>query len=81
MGVRKQSGETGVRGNGRPNTSSTKTPQLDSPGKIDNYWIKATCDSRFCVLDVSEHKTYSLDFTNGVPIHGPLTGTKLVLGN
>ena len=33
-----------------------QNPQLDSPGKIHTYWIKATCDSKFFVLDVSEQK-------------------------
>ena len=39
------------------NKLSTKNPQLDSLGKIHTFWIKATCDSRFCVLDASEQKT------------------------
>ena len=50
---------------------STKTPQLDSPRKIHTYWIKATCDSRFCVLDVSDLRTYSLELTDGLPRHSP----------
>ena len=50
---------------------STKSPQLDSPKKIHTYWIKATCDSRLCVLDVSEQRTYALELTDGLPIHGP----------
>ena len=41
------------------NKLSTETPQLDFPGKIHIHWIEATCNSRFCVLDVSEQKTYS----------------------
>ena len=53
------------------NKLSTKNPQLDSSGKIHTYWIKATCDSRFCGLDVSEQKTYSLELTDRLPRHGP----------
>ena len=53
------------------NNLSTKNPQLDSPGKIHIFWIKATCDSRFCVLDASEQKTSSLELTDGLPRHGP----------
>ena len=53
------------------NKLSTKKPQLDSPGKIHTFWIKATCNSRFCVLDASEQKTNSLELTNGLPRHGP----------
>ena len=53
------------------NKLSTKNLQLDSPRKIYTYWIKATCDSRLFVLDVSEQKTYSLELTDGLPIHGP----------
>ena len=53
------------------NMLSTKNPQLDSPGKIHSYRIKATCDSKFSVLDVSEQKTYSLELTDGLPRHGP----------
>ena len=53
------------------NKLSTKNPQLDSPEKIHTFWIKATCDSRFCVLDASEQKTNSLELTDGLPRHGP----------
>ena len=53
------------------NKLSTKNPQLDSPGKIHTYWIKATCDSRFCALDASEQKMYSSQLTDGLPRHGP----------
>ena len=53
------------------NKLSTQNPQLDSPGKIHTYWIKATCDSRFCELDVSGQKTYSLELTDEQPRHGP----------
>ena len=53
------------------NKLSTKNPQLDSPGKIHTYWIKATCDSRLFVLDIPEQKTYSLELTDGLPMHGP----------
>ena len=53
------------------NKLSTKNPQLDSPGKIHTFWIKATCDSRFCVLDASEQKTNSLELTDGLPRRGP----------
>ena len=55
------------------NNLSTKNPQLDSPGKIHIFWIKATCDSRFCVLDASdsEQKTSSLELTDGLPKRGP----------
>ena len=73
-----------MRENGRLNTKkmdnnklSTKSPQLDSPGKIHTYWIKATCDSRFCVLDFSEQKTYSLELTDGFPRYGPSDWTRL----
>ena len=53
------------------NKLSTKNQQLDSPGKIHTFWIKATRDSRFCVLDASEQKTNSLELTDGLPRHGP----------
>ena len=53
------------------NKLSTKNPQLDSPEKIQTFWIKATCDSRFCVLDAFAKKTNSLEFTDGLPRHGP----------
>ena len=53
------------------NKLSTKNLQLDSPEKIHTFWIKATCDSRFCVLDASEQKTNSLELTDGLPRHGP----------
>ena len=53
------------------NKLSTKNTQLDSPGKIHIFWIKATCDSRFCVLDASEQKKNSLELTDGLPRHGP----------
>ena len=48
-----------------------QNPQLDSPEKIHTFWIKATCDSRFCVLDAYEQKANSLEFTDGLPRHGP----------
>ena len=53
------------------NKLSTKNPRRDFPENIHTYWIKATCDSRLFVLDVSEQKTYSLELTDGLPIHGP----------
>ena len=58
------------------NKLSTKTPQLDFPRKIHTHWIKTTCDSRFCVLDVSEQKTHSLELRDGLPRHGPSASTK-----
>ena len=60
------------------NKLSTKSPQLDSPGKSHTYWIKATCDSKLCVIDVSEQKTYSLELTDGLPIHGPSDWDKVI---
>ena len=50
---------------------STKSQQLDLTGKIHTYWIKGTCDSRFCVLGVCEQKMHSLEFTDRLPRHGP----------
>ena len=59
------------------NKSSTKTPQLDSPGKIHMYWIKATCTSRFYELDVSEQRTYFVELTHRLPRHGPADWDKV----
>ena len=59
------------------NKLSTKNPQLDSPGKINTYWIKATCDSRLSVLDVSEQKMYFLELTDGLSIDGPSDWDKI----
>ena len=53
------------------NKLSTKNLQLDSPEKTHTFWINATCDSRFCVLDASEQKTNSLELTDGLRRHGP----------
>ena len=53
------------------NKLSTKNPQLDSPGKVHIFWIKATCDFKFCVLNASEQKTNSLELTDGLRRHGP----------
>ena len=44
---------------------------------IHTYWIKATCDSRLFVLDVSEQTTYSLELTYGLPIYGPADWDKV----
>ena len=56
---------------------STKNPQLDSPEKIHTFWIKATCDSRFCVLDASEQQTNFLELTDDCQDTAPLIGTRL----
>ena len=60
-----------MRGNGRSSKKkidndklSAKNLPLDSSENILTYWNKATCDSRFCVLDVCEQKTYSLEQTS-----------------
>ena len=53
------------------NKLSTKNPQLDSPRTIHTFWIKATCNARFCVPDASEQKTNSLELTDRLPRHGP----------
>ena len=83
LGVTESGGALKERRNGRAgkrsskhlkmdnNKLSTKNPQLDSPEKIHIFWIKATCDSRFCVLDASEQKTNSSELTDGLPRHGP----------
>ena len=59
------------------NKLSTKNPQLDSPGKIHTYWIKATCDSRLSVLDVSEQKFTLWSSQTDCQYTAPLIGTKL----
>ena len=52
---------------------SAKRPAARLPKKIHTY-----CDSRLCVLDVSEQKTYSLELTDGLPIHGPSDWDKII---
>ena len=59
------------------NKLSTKKQQLDFQGKIHTCWIKAACDSRFCVLDVSEQKRTLWSSQTDCQCTARLTGIKL----
>ena len=59
------------------NRLSSTNPQLDFSGKIHTYWIKATCDSRFCALDALNRKRTRGSSQTDCQDTAPLIGTRL----